>query len=114
MESMNQKKSISAVVEIKGHQYQIEVGSQLLVDKLTGKPGDKLKFDQVLLIVDGDQVSVGQPTLKAAAEAEIVEQVKTPKVKVFYYKAKSRSRKGRGHRQQLTKIKINKIQLVKK
>jgi len=114
MKSMKLKNPIQVIVTIKGRQHLVQPDDQLVVDKLSGKPGDKIKFNQVLLVIDGDKINVGQPTVKAEVEAEIIEQVRTPKVKVFHYKAKSRSRKTKGQRQELTKIKISKIKLAKK
>lgn len=98
-----------AVVEIAGHQYQVEENDVLLVNNLAIKTGEKIKLDKVLLKADKD-VKIGQPYLKGAlVEAEVVEETKGKKVRVATYKAKSRYRKVKGFRSQLTKLKINKI-----
>ncbi len=98
-----------AVVKIGSSQHLVSPGQELLIDFQTGKT-PKLSFDQVFLIVDKDQIMVGQPTVqKAVIEAEIVDQVKGQKIRVATFKAKSRFRKVRGFRPKYTKIKISKI-----
>jgi large subunit ribosomal protein L21 len=98
-----------AVVKIGSTQYLVNPGQELLIDYQTGKIS-KLSFDQIYLIVDKDQILVGQPTVpKAIIEAEIVGQVKGDKIRVANFKAKSRFRKVRGFRPKYTKIRISKI-----
>ena len=80
------------------------------LQKLNLNEGDKVTFDKVLLLSDGDKVKVGTPTVKSAkVEATVVENGKAKKVVVFKYKAKKNERKKQGHRQPYTKIKIDKI-----
>lgn len=99
-----------AVVKISNHQYKVVEGEELDVQKIEGKKGDNLKFDEILLKVDNDKIEIGQPLVKSSSvSAEIVDQIKGEKVKVFKFKAKSRYRKTMGHRQNLTKIKVTKI-----
>jgi len=99
-----------AVIKSGSQQFKVTEGYTFNVQKLEGKPKAKLTFDQVLLIVDGDKVSLGQPLVAGAkVTAEIVEQFKDKKIRVAKFKAKSRYRRIQGHRQQMTKIKINKI-----
>jgi len=99
-----------AVIKVKSQQYLIEEGKSYEVAKIKGEKGDKLKFDEVLLKVNGDKCEIGQPTItKSFVDAEIVDQTKGPKVIKMTYKAKSRERKKVGHRDQLTLIKIIKI-----
>jgi large subunit ribosomal protein L21 len=86
-----------AVVQTGAKQYKVKEGDRLLVEKLEGKEGDKLDFDQVLLISDKDKKKIGQPITKGE------------KIRVATYKAKSRYRKVKGHRQQLTEVAIEKI-----
>jgi len=98
-----------AVVKIGSSQHIVSPGQELLIDYYTGKTS-KLSFDQIFLIVDKDQIMVGQPTVgKAIIEAEVVEQVKGKKIRVATFKAKSRFRKVRGFRPKYTKIRISKI-----
>lgn len=99
-----------AVIQLSGKQYKVEEGETISVNKLEGKAKDKLKLDQVLLVVDGKKVSLGQPLVKGAiVSAEIVEQKKDKKIRVAKYKAKSKYRKVQGHRQLITSVKIVKI-----
>lgn len=99
-----------AVAKIGSSQYKVAEGDEIDVDKIEGKKGSKLIFNQVLLLVDGEKVSVGQPLVKdAQIEAKILEQFKGKKIRVATYKAKSRYRRVKGFRPLLTKIKIEEI-----
>jgi large subunit ribosomal protein L21 len=99
-----------AVIQAAGKQYKVSEGDILEIDKLEGKPKAKISFDKVLLVVDGKKVSLGQPLIKTAkVTAEIIEQKKGKKIRVVKFKAKSRYRRVKGHRQLLTQVKINKI-----
>jgi len=97
-----------AVIVSGGHQYLVAEKEQLKVELV----GDKKTVSfEPLLVVDGDKVSVGQPTVKGAkVEAKVVEEsVKGDKVTSIRYKAKKRVNKKRGHRQQHSVIEITKI-----
>ena len=99
-----------AIVEACGRQYKVAEGDLVFVEKLDANEGEKVVFDNVLLISDGDKIKVGTPTVKSAkVEATVVENGKAKKVVVFKYKAKKNERKKQGHRQPYTKIKIEKI-----
>ena len=99
-----------AVIQINGRQHRVSEGEELAVDKIEGKKGKKLTFDQVLLIVDGKKRQIGNPLVKKAkVTGEIIDQFKDKKIRVATYKAKSRYRRVKGHRTHLTKIKIKKI-----
>lgn len=99
-----------AIVSINGVQHKVQEGAELLAGHLDAEVGEKLKFDKVLLLVEGDKVEVGQPEVKdASIEASVVAQVKGPKVVVTKYKSKSRYRRKRGHRSFYTKLMVNKI-----
>ena len=97
-----------AVIKTGGKQYLVTEGQVLDIEKINGKKEDKISFDEVLLVKD-KKVSIGKPQLKAEVKAEIVEQFKDKKIRVATYKAKSRYRRVKGHRQQKTKVKILKI-----
>ena len=98
------------VIKIGSSQYKAAEGDEIDVDKIEGKKGNKLTFNQVLLLVDGEKISVGQPLVKGVQiEAKILEQFKGKKIRVATYKAKSRYRRVKGFRPLLTKIKIEKI-----
>jgi large subunit ribosomal protein L21 len=99
-----------AVVKINNQQYFATLDGNIEVDKIPGEPGEKVVFDQVLLVFEGDKVEIGTPVIeKMKVEAEIVAQEKGKKVRTFSYKAKSRYRKTHGQRSQITVLKINKI-----
>lgn len=99
-----------AIVEIAGHQYKVEDGQEIYVNRLQGDAGDSISFDQVLLVDNGGSISVGTPTVGGAAVgATIVEHLKGDKVIVFKKKRRKGYRVKNGHRDHLTKIKINSI-----
>jgi len=104
-----------AVIETGGKQYRVEVGTELEVELLDAEPGKTITLDRVLLVVDGDQASIGQPVVEAAeVSAEIVRQIRGPKLISFKYRPKARSRVKKGHRQELTVLRINDILLAGK
>lgn len=97
-----------AVIEVKGHQYLVSEKEKLQVELLGDEKNLKL---EPLLVIDGDKVQVGTPTVKGASvEATVVEAVrKGQKVTAIRYKAKKRVNKKHGHRQQYSVIEITKI-----
>jgi ribosomal protein L21 len=104
-----------AVIETGGKQYRVEVGTELEVELLDAEPGKSITLDRVLLVVDGDQASIGQPVVQdAEVNAEIVRQMRGPKLISFKYRPKARSRVKKGHRQELTVLRINDIVLAGK
>jgi len=98
-----------AVISTGGHQYLVNEGETLEVELLN--PAQQNTSFEALLVIDGDTVSVGTPSVAGVkVNADIVEQsVKDDKVVAIRYKAKKRVRKVRGHRQRHTVIKITKI-----
>ncbi len=100
-----------AIVNINGIQTRVEPDDVLAVARLTGEPGQSLTFDQVLLLADGDSIAVGQPYVAGASlTAEVVEHFRGPKVRMFKYKRRNDYRKRRGHRDDLTRIRVTGIQ----
>jgi len=98
-----------AVIKNGGHQYRVMEGQVIEVEKLESD-GTSYVFDEVLLVVDGDDVKIGTPTLEGIkVYADVVAEVKGDKIEVFKYKSKSRYRKHTGHRQKYTQVKINGI-----
>ncbi|MDD3532151.1 MAG: 50S ribosomal protein L21 [Candidatus Shapirobacteria bacterium] len=98
-----------AVIEVAGHQYQVEEGDQIAINNLAVDLNKEIKIDKVLLMANG-KTEIGRPFLKnRAVNAEVVENLKGKKVRVATYKAKSRYRRVKGFRPQLTKLKITKI-----
>jgi large subunit ribosomal protein L21 len=99
-----------AVVATGGKQYKVQEGEILRVEKLAGDVGSEVAFDQVLLLSDGENVTIGQPVLEGATvTGHIVEQGKDKKIIVFKYKRRKRYRRKHGHRQPFTAVKIDKI-----
>lgn len=96
-----------AIVEIAGKQYKVEEGQEIYVHRLEGKEGDSAEVGRVLISGDGDKFEVGAPALKAAVKATILEHVKDDKVVVFKKKRRKGYKVKNGHRQALTKIKID-------
>jgi large subunit ribosomal protein L21 len=95
-----------AVIRTGGKQYRVAAGDVVRVATLAGNPGDKVKFDDVLL-VGGDTTTIGTPTVAGAAvEAEIVQHGRGPKLIVFKFRKRKRSRKKAGHRQDFTAVRI--------
>lgn len=99
-----------AVVRTGGKQYRVEAGRAVTVERLAGEPGDAVELGDVLLMDDGDRVTIGTPTIEGARVlGTIAEQGRAKKVIVFRYKAKTRARKKNGHRQQFTKLLVEDI-----
>jgi large subunit ribosomal protein L21 len=99
-----------AVIETGGKQYRVEVGTELQVELLDVEPGNTLTLDRVLLVADGDDAAIGQPLVEGAAvSAEVLRQDKGDKVISFKYRPKARRRVKKGHRQDLTILRISDI-----
>ncbi len=100
-----------AVVRTGGKQYRVTAGQTLLVELLPGQPGDRIELTDVLMLGEGDDVTVGQPLVEGAkVGAQITGQHRSRKVEVFRYKAKKRVRVRRGHRQRQTRLHIQSIE----
>ncbi len=98
-----------AIIQTGGKQYKAAVGDEILVEKLDAEPGTEVSLD-VLLVADGDTVTVGKPLVEGVkATAKVLEQGKSKKVIVFKYKPKKNIRTKRGHRQPFTKVEITAI-----
>jgi len=96
-----------AVIETGGKQYRVEVGTQLEVELLDVEPGKTITIDRVLLVADGDESTIGRPLVAdASVSAEVVTQTRGPKLISFKYRPKARSRVKKGHRQELTVLRI--------
>ena len=99
-----------AIVEIAGQQFKVEKNQQIFVHRLDSKEGDKVTFDNVLLIEAEGTVKVGAPKLSGAkVTAKVLEHLKGDKVTVFKKKRRKGYRVKNGHRQYLSKIEIQKI-----
>ena len=102
-----------AVIQTGGKQYTVSKGDVISIEKLSGehKEGDKVTFDQVLLVDDGKDTTIGTPFIpKASVKGTITEIGRSAKVLVVKYKQKSRSGWTRnGHRQPFFKVKIDSL-----
>jgi len=104
-----------AVIESGGKQYRVEVGTELEVDLLDAEPGQEIKLERVLLVADGDESAIGTPVVAdAAVSAEVVRQTRGEKLISFKYRPKARTRVKKGHRQELTILRITDVRLGKK
>jgi large subunit ribosomal protein L21 len=99
-----------AIVEIAGRQYRVEENKSLIVNRLVAGEGDKLTFDSVLLVSDNGKTQVGTPVVKGASVTATVEKHgKGKKVLVFKKKRRKGYQKMNGHRDYLTRLKIESI-----
>ena len=101
-----------AIVEIGSQQYRVSKGDEIEIQKLEGEIGQRIEFKNVLLIADGEDVAVGQPTVKdAKVMGELIGQGKEKKVIAFQRRRRKDSKRKQGHRQPFTRIKI--IDIIK-
>lgn len=99
-----------AIVEIAGKQYRAEADKFLYVDRLSGQAGDKVEFERVLLVDKDGDIKVGAPVVAGVkATGKILDHVKADKVIIFKKKRRKGYKVKNGHRQQYTKILIEKI-----
>ena len=99
-----------AVIKTGGKQYVVEEGRFYEFEKVEAEEGKAIIFDEVLLVADGGNVKIGEPTLKdSKVTGKVMSQFKDKKVVVLKYKPKKRYRKTTGHRQQKSKVMIETI-----
>jgi large subunit ribosomal protein L21 len=104
-----------AVVTSGGKQYRVEAGSELEVERLAADAGSTITFDRVLLVGDGEDVTVGTPTVPGASvSGTVIGEVLGPKLIVFKFKQKATYRRKNGHRQHLTRVRIDEISAAAK
>jgi large subunit ribosomal protein L21 len=104
---------VYAVVATGGKQYRVEPGQRLEIEKLAAEAGSQIDLGEVLLVADGERVSVGQPTVAGArVVADVLGEIKGKKVIVFKYKNKVRYRRKTGHRQRYTRVVVRDIVTV--
>lgn len=97
-----------AVFRTGGKQYKVSEGDVITAMALRGLPGDRLQFTDVLMLTDGDNTQINP---KVTIEAEITEQTRGPKVYAFKKRRRKNSKRKRGHRQDLTCVRIVSIAL---
>ncbi len=99
-----------AIVESGGKQYKAVEGETLEVDRLPVNAGDKVGLERVLMLVDGEEVTVGMPTIgDLLVNTTVLDHFKGPKIIVFKYSPKKRIRVKNGHRQQYTRLMVDGI-----
>ena len=95
-----------AVIKTGGKQYKVAAEDTITIMTLAGEAGEKVTFNDVLMIVDGDKATTGAPLVAGASvSAEIVEHSRGPKVIAFKKRRRKHSKRKRGHRQDLTVVK---------
>ena len=99
-----------AVVKSGGRQFRASVGDTILVDRLPVAAGQQLDLGEVLLVADGEEVKIGQPTVDGArVVTTVLAEEKGPKVRIFKYRPKERYRQRGGHRQLYTRLRVDEI-----
>jgi len=99
-----------AIIQTGGKQYRVSEGDLLNVEKLAVEAGKETTFSDVMLVVNGDKISLGSPLVSGASvKVEVVSQFKDDKVIAFKFKRRKGYHRTVGHRRQLTKLKITKI-----
>jgi large subunit ribosomal protein L21 len=99
--------SPSAVVVSGGKQYRVALGDRILVDRLAAEPGSSVKLGRVLLVIDGDEVRVGNPVVEGLdIDAKVLAHRRGPRIETIRYKSKKRVRVHRGGRADLTALEI--------
>lgn len=99
-----------AVVKTGGKQYRVAEGDVIKVEKLDGEAGKNVTLDEVLMIGDDKGVKVGEPLIKGAnVTAEVLEQKKDKKITVFKKKRRHNYRRKKGHRQEITVLRVKRI-----
>src|SRR5213080_3447750 len=98
-----------AVIRTGGKQYRVAAEDLVRVDKIKANPGEIVQFGEVL-VVGGDSITLGQPTIAGASvAAEVLEQGRGPTIIVFKKRRRKNSRRKRGHRQEFTLVRVTEI-----
>jgi large subunit ribosomal protein L21 len=106
---------VYAVIRTGGKQYKVKVGDLIDVEKLGGDDGASLELEPLLVVDDdGNVTSAADDLAKAKVTASVVDQHRGRKIRVFTYKNKTRQRRTLGHRQSLTRLKVETIDLGRK
>jgi large subunit ribosomal protein L21 len=91
-------------------QYRANVGETIRVEKLSVDPGEQIELDEVLLVVDDGETTIGQPSVEGAKVlATVVAQEKGPKITIYKYRPSKRYRRRAGHRQHYTRLRVDDI-----
>ncbi len=98
-----------AIVESGGFQFNVKEGEKIRIPRLEAKPNEKITFDKILFI-GGEKPLIGAPYVKEAkVEGEVLSHPKAEKITVFKFKRRVKYRRKRGHREEYTEIRVNKI-----
>jgi len=101
---------VFAVIATGGKQYKVTEGDVLFIEKLNVEDGEKVTFDKVMALSDGEKITVGAPYVEGATvTANVIKSGKAKKILVMTYKSKKNEKKKQGHRQPYTKVQIEKI-----
>lgn len=100
-----------AIIKTGGKQYLVSPGQKIKIEKINKKEGSEITFKEVLLLEKGKKLEIGIPLVKGAkVVGKIIRQGKAKKIIVLKYKAKTRYKKRKGHRQFFTEVEITKIE----
>ena len=103
-----------AVLKSGGKQYKVSAGDVILIEKIIGDSGSKVTFDNIIMMGEGSKIHIEENELKAASvTGEVIEQTRGPKLLVFKKKRRQNYRRKKGHKQDLTAVKIKSIDLKK-
>jgi len=99
-----------AVIKTGGKQYRVEAGEKIRIERILAEIGSELVIDQVLMVADGDNISMGKPLVNGATvKATVLEQGRHDKVRIFKMRRRKHYQKHQGHRQNYTEIQITGI-----
>ena len=115
--SNNSSKSneLYAIAETSGKQFWFEVNRYYDIDRLNAKEKDKITLEKVLLLKDKDSITIGKPYIKdAKIELEVVSHKRDKKIPVYKMRPKKKTRRKMGHRQELTRVMVKSIKIVKR
>ena len=99
-----------AVIKTGGKQYRVSPGETLKIETIPGDVGSGIELDKVLMVADGDKLSVGKPLLSGATvKATIVAHGRADKVRIFKMRRRKHYQKNQGHRQNYTEIRIDSV-----
>ena len=100
-----------AVIVTGGKQYRVKEGQSLKVESLAVEPGKNVDFENVLMVANGEKITIGAPNVGGArVTASVVEHGRGDKIRIVKFRRRKHSRRQMGHRQNYTQVKIEKIQ----
>ena len=112
--SSSKSNDLYAIVETSGQQFWFEVNRYYDIDRLNAKEKDKITLEKVLLLKDKDSITIGKPYIKnAKIELEVISHKRDKKILVYKMRPKKKTRRKMGHRQELTRVMVKSISLVK-